>query len=198
MTLMDVNPLLEKIAADAREAAARILDDARRRAEDISGASEQRIAQRMAQAEERAEVEAADMARRMARMSALEGRKALLADKRGVIDAAFRQALDDLRALPEEEARAYFLRLLVGTAQGGEELLAGDASRHIIHEGFVQQANEALAREGRDGGRLSADSTPGFGFVLRKGGAEVNCTFERLLDAQRLRAETEVAGILFE
>ena len=194
---MEATPLLEKIAADAREAAAQTLAQARERAVEISANADAKAAAQRADTELRIARDAKDMETRMERMGELDDRKALLNQKRQVMDEAFTAALHQLHRLPPKRARAFFLERLPGTAQGGEGVMVGEQSQHVVDQGMVDEVNRQLQEKGKPGVTLLPQRVPGFGFVLQKGGVEFVCTFERLLDDLRAGAETEVANILF-
>ena len=106
---MDVQGILNKIAADARQAASAVLADAQKRADDLRAKSEEQLAAQRRAMEAKAETDGREMEGRMLRMAELEEKKARLAVKRQVMDEAFLQATDRLRRLPDQEKRAFFL-----------------------------------------------------------------------------------------
>lgn len=195
---MDVKTILDKIGEDARVAAADILEDAKQKARDIRNASQKRINDKHALNRQRMARDGEETEKRMLRMAELEDKKSDLAQKRQVLNVAFEQAIQQLRSLPAERIRDYLLPQAVSLAQGNETLLAGQYTKHIVDKAFVDSVNEELQKtKGQGNLTLSEDVVPGTGFVLRQGGTEINCTFEALVDAMRLQAETDVARILF-
>lgn len=195
---MDAKPLIEKITEDARQAAAQILQDARERAETLRAQADARLKERTSENQRQAAAQAEELAGRMARMAQLEDRKALLQKKREVLDAAFAKASGDLRALSPQQAREFFLAQLAQLAQGDEEVAIGQNSPYL-DAAFIAQANSALAGQGKPGNlRLAAQTISGSGFVLRRAGAELNRTFEKMVDSLRTDLEGDVARILFE
>lgn len=195
---MDVKTILDKIGEDARAGAADILEDAKQKADAIRTASQKRINDKLALNRQRIAQDGEDTEKRMLRMAELEDKKTGLAQKRQVMDSAFQQAAEDLRALPKEEMKAYFLRQAVSLAEGTETLLAGQHTKDLLDASFVEEANQQLKAKGREGNlALGSQVVPGTGFVLQKDGIQINCTFEALVDSMRLQAETDVAGILF-
>ena len=194
---MQAQPLFQKIEDDARQAAAQILANAREKAQAVSNAADQDIAALRQHNAQRIEQDAEELRLRMQRMDELEGRKALLAHKRTVLDEAFASALQQLQALPPADMRAFFLDKLVATAQGGEAVLSG--AQGGMDKGMVDEANQLLAKQGKPAGLvLSPDTVPGMGFALLRDGIQVVCTFDRLVSDARMGLETEIAAILFE
>jgi len=194
---MQAQPLFQKIEDDARQAAAQILANAREKAQAVSNAADQDIAALRQRNAQRIEQDAEELRLRMQRMDELEGRKALLAHKRTVLDEAFASALQQLQALPPADMRAFFLDKLVATAQGGEAVLSG--AQGGMDQGMVDEANQLLAKQGKPAGLvLSPDTVPGMGFALLRDGIQVVCTFDRLVSDARMGLETEIAAILFE
>ncbi|MGI6653155.1 MAG: V-type ATP synthase subunit E [Christensenellales bacterium] len=194
---MQAQPLFQKIEDDARQAAAQILANAREKAQAVSNAADQDIAALRQRNAQRIEQDAEELRLRMQRMDELEGRKALLAHKRTVLDEAFASALQQLQALQPTDMRAFFLDKLVATAQGGEAVLSG--AQGGMDKGMVDEANQLLAKQGKPAGLvLSPDTVPGMGFALLRDGIQVVCTFDRLVSDARMGLETEIAAILFE
>ena len=133
----------------------------------------------------------------MLRMAELDQRKALLAAKRAVMDEAFDLALEKMIAMPAAQARAYNLKLLCTLARGGDQLVVGTPAPAWLDDSFLEEANRALEQAG--GGLTLSPDQPALkgGFVLRREGMELNCSYEALLKTRRLALEGEVAGILF-
>ena len=196
---MNAQAIVDKILEDARAAAAATLREANARAARMTQESEDRIAARRADTLARAQRDAQAEAGRMERMAQLEERKKLLADKRRMMDAAFDRALAQLTAMPPQAAQAFYLRLIPQLAQGDETLMAGAAGDGWLDAGFVAQANAALVQAGKPG-KLTASPQrrPGAGgMILTRQEAEVNATYQALVESERLSLEGQVAQALF-
>lgn len=87
----------------------------------------------------------------MLRMAELDERKNLLAMKRQMIDRAFEDALSKMRAMDEERARAYVKRLLLESAQGGEEIVVSPADRKAVQPGVFGGSQRGAGEKGRFG-----------------------------------------------
>ena len=119
--------------------------------------------------------------------------------KREVIDQTFQQALTRMAEMSREDAQKLSLSLLLSDAQGDEEILFGSGDEGIYDAAFLAQANEALLKAGKQGGLTYAqERLPARGgFVLRRGGMQMEMTWEMLLRVRRDTLEAEVANLLF-
>lgn len=198
LNTMNAQPILDKILADAREAASQTLKDANQKAGELRKQSEKILAAQRSEVTRRAQKDAAEQEERMLRMAQLEARKALLAKKRALIDDAFVKALASLHAMPAADARAYHLSLIAKEAQGGEELFVGMPTPAWYDDAFLAEANALLKKAGKAPIVKGAETQPvNGGFLLKKDGLELNCTYEALLKTRRVALEGEVAAMLF-
>lgn len=184
---MAYTDIIDKIISDAEADAARSVDEARRRAEAISAASEARLGRDAAAAHEKVERQAAQERAMALKMAELDERKRVLAARRSVIDAAFARALELLAAMPDGQKSAFYDRLLSGCAQAGERVFCTERDAAIM---APLAAKHGLVLGGE---RLSGCG----GFTLEHCGVVKNCTFEVLLRARRSELETKVAALLF-
>lgn len=196
---MNAQAILDQIAADAQASVARIQEDAAARAEEMKAASRVKIEGMHAALVAQAHKEGDELGERMMRMAALEERKALLAQKRALLDEAFSLARESLSAKPTAEKRTFFLREIARCARGDEQL-AVSAEAGWLDDAFLHDANAALQAVGKPGQlTLAADRPAGCeGVALRQNGTEVRCTFEAMVDEARSRMEQQVAATLFE
>ena len=138
---------------------ARILDDARREADEITAQAKQKadeIARQYArQAEQetesilkRGERAADERLERLESAAGMEQRKMLLAAKQQVLAEAFEKALDDLCALPEQEYIHLLAALAVKAARSGrEQLIFSVSDRARVGKQVVVAANELLVKD---------------------------------------------------
>lgn len=196
---MNIEPIVRKIAEGADAAASQTLQNARERAQVLEGELERQHAAARQQAQVDNQKEAALLRERMLRMAALQSKKDDLAMKRQLIDEAFERALAKLYAMPREAAQALSLSLLQESAQGDEILLFGPGDEGVYDADFLARANAALLAAGKPGGlrygqeRLSKRG----GFVLRRGGMQMEMTWDAVLSVRRDGLEAEVAALLF-
>ncbi|MEA5068680.1 MAG: V-type ATP synthase subunit E family protein [Christensenellaceae bacterium] len=194
---MNAQAITEKIIEEARAAAADVLREASEKIDRIHAEAEREAERTREAAAELADAQAAQLRDRMLRMAELDQKKALLKVKREVIDEAFGDALARMHKMDADQKKDFFERLLLAASEQGEQLVVGRADRALFDEAYMTRLNAALRKAGKPPVELSDEVGDGGGFVLRRGGLAVSCTFESVLDEQRPRLEAEVAAALF-
>ena len=196
---MNAEAILIKIGEDARATAAKLQSDAQAKAEEMKATSRAKIEGMHQAMLAQAEKDGAELEQRMLRMAELDDRKALLTQKRTLIDEAFAQASAKLVAASATDKRAFFLTQIVRYADGSETLAIGQTAADWASGNFLAEANEALKLAGKSGNlTLDIATQPeGVGFLLVSHGAEIRCTFDALLDEVRTVLEQTVATELF-
>lgn len=195
---MNAQGILTRIEKDAREAAASTLRDAQRRAQELRAQSDEKIARARAEAQDMAQREAVALDDRMQRMAKLDARKELLAAKRTVLDEAFAKALKKMAAMPDQDARAFGMQMMISSASGNETVVA-DSESAWCDARFLEAANARLKELGKQGALVLSVETRnlGGGFVLERGGMEINCSYQAALEGRRMDIEAEIAATLF-
>lgn len=191
-----IEKITRRISEDAQTEIDAILNEAKAQAAAITSRYE---AQARAESEEllaRGRKAAGERGERAASVAQLECRKANLAARQAVIEAAFALALEKLRALPEDEYVALLADLAAEAAiSGGGALIFSRPDHDRVGERVIRAANEKLG-----GGTLTlAEETRPLngGFILTSGAVEVNCGFETLLRMKKTELTGEVSAVLF-
>lgn len=195
---MDAQPIVDRIDRDARATAAAILADARHKVAATRDESDRKIDKALEETRRRADREVAALKDRMRRMELLECKKQDLAAKRVLLDEAFQQALQKMTAMPALKARAFGLSMLLQSATGGEVIIP-DRMSAWCDDTFVTEANRALQAAQKPGHLTLSDERReiGGGFLLQRGGMEINCSYQAVIEARRLELEAEAAALLF-
>ena len=121
----------------------------------IRDRAEELLAQARAQAEKekgeliaRGRRSAEERKARLISAAQMEGRKMSLAAKQEVLDEAFRQALEEMCSLPEEQYIQLLARLAVqASSTGREQLIFSPKDRTRIGKAVVMAANDALVKQ---------------------------------------------------
>lgn len=194
---MDARNLLDKIQEDAKADAQKTVADAKERALNLQKASDKRMDDLEASYKRRFQTESVALEERLKRMGDLEAKKNRLQKQRELIDLAFENAKEGVRSLPQDSLLAFFVSQAVKTATGDETVLLGRAS-DFLGDNFIDTLNQELVKAGKKGQLKKGQATvEGTGFVLESGGVLYDCTLEKLIDAERLTCEKQVADILF-
>ena len=197
---MNADAITSKILEDARQSASQTLKEADERAQNLRAENDRKAEQDQNAAMELARKDCADLRDRMLRMAELDQRKELLSMKRGVIDAAFDEALLGLRSMPAEKARAFMEKTLLSFAKGDEGMIVSKGDEKVFDESFLARVNDQLKRAGKSGNLALTGEVrdAGGGLLLRSEGMEVNLTYPSVLSERRPELEAEVAAILFQ
>lgn len=185
-----VQPIVEKILSDAREEAKARLAQARGQAEELIALAHARAAERRESSKCEREAQGEALRSRMMNMAGLERAKLALDAKRARMDDVYVAAREKLLKLPEGEYRAWMARLIRECAQPGDEVVLARGERRL-DASWLAGCGVAGVRIGE---RTHEDKA---GFVLLRGGVEVNATLGALIAQVRESSETDVARLLF-
>ncbi|AEE95830.1 V-type ATP synthase subunit E [Mahella australiensis] len=195
-----IDSIIRRIEDDARDKAEQILNDARVEADDIVDAARKKAHDIESSILSEAESDAAEVKRRMHMAAQLRMRKDILAAKQEMIDKAFEQALQRIEAMDAEHYNQYIKRwILSSDIDGDEEIIISAADRGRITPEFIALINEELKAAGKIGSMFLSEEHRDIrgGFVLRKGGIEINSSVEALVRMDRDELESDIARALF-
>ena len=185
---------IEKISA-------RILADAETEAAAIRAQAEEKAAQIRTDYDRRIESEQQRLtAEAQAEAEKQLARDQLLETKQSLVDAAFRQAEQQLLSLPEAEYIKLCAQLAAqASATGYEALIFCEADRKRVGQAVTEQANALLQKAGKPAElTLSAETRPMCGGVVLKDGLiETNCSIGTMVSSLRPALSGQVAACLF-
>lgn len=198
--MSDINVLINKIIKDAEDKREEILKAA---AEEEKAIVSKKIA--IAEAEktqkvEKAKSEAVLRKDRIISSATLDVRNKKLAAKQQVISRVFSQALENMKALPEEQYLRFIKNAIVALdLKGYETIRISGNDKNRIDDTFLAEINKILSSEGKAADLKLSSNFGDFagGFIVEKGGIEINYTLEALLDSAKDDLVNEVASILF-
>lgn len=145
---------------------------------------------------ERAQKDAEDLQSRKVSAAQLQKRKMLLSAKQEAIKKSFARAIDELKAMPQEQYLNFLVREIVKIPDCQGTIFLNAKDRKNIGEKLVKAVNEKLKEEKVV---LSDDTVlASGGFVLKKGNVSINSTFETIIDSFKDELTGEIANALFE
>lgn len=197
---MKADAITGKIMEDARGSASQTLKDADVRAQKMRADNDRLIDSQREAAMEQARRDCAELRDRMLRMAELDQRKEMLAMKRGVIDAAFDEALKNMRAMSAQKARGFMESMLIDACEGDEVVIVSKGDEKVFDGEYIASINAKIAASGKPGKLTLSNETRelGGGLMLSRGGMEVNLTYPSVISEKRPELEAEVAGMLFD
>jgi V/A-type H+/Na+-transporting ATPase subunit E len=193
--------IIRRILDDAAGKSETIKADAVEKAGAVEAEAKQKASRKQEQILEQARKEAGEQKRRIVGVAQLEARKDLLTAKQQLISEAFHISLDQLAGMDDSAYLSVIRNMLLSMVETGTEtVVCSAADLERIPEDFWKEVNDALAGQGKKGElTLSKESREiRGGFILQAEGAEINCSFEALLEMQRDDLEPEVAAVLFK
>ncbi len=181
--------LIDRIIADAKDAAAKVLADAEASCNSIREATDAQIANKAEQFEkERAQQTKAVIDGYQTRAE-LDGKKELLRDKRALLDDVFEKTYRRLLDLPTEKREKLYLSILKTEAKANDVVAPAKADREAIVRAASQLPFAVRISE--------QDADTEAGFILYGGSYEKDCSMKSVLRELRDAEETNVAKILF-
>lgn len=198
--IMEAKQVIDKILNDAQAKAEKIMAEAgeKQKAElekvekEIQAYNEEtdRIVQKTAQ----------DIKENYRAAARMENSKALLAEKRKIINEIFSSAADKLRQLSDQEYLDLMKKLMLKAVETGDEQIVLDNNEKRIDQVFIKTINRELG-PGYQGNLKIADKTDdlgGGGFILKRGLIKNNVSFYVLLEQARTDLEMDLAKDLFK
>lgn len=182
--------LIDRILADAREAADKILADAEASASAIRESRDAEIAQKAEQTEKERDQQISVILNGCRTRAELDGRKEMLRAKRELLDNVFTEAYHRMLTLSNEKREALFRAILLKEAKENDVVAPAQADREVIAMTIASLPFSVKLSE--------KDANAEAGFVLYGDGYEKDCSMKAVLHELRDAEETNVAKILFQ
>lgn len=190
-----INPIKDKILADAKERAKAIVEDAKTKSYEATKVAELKDLKQSQALEEKAKQEAEVTYKRMISMAELKVRQEELGMKQELIQEAFDTASEKLLKLPKDQYLNLVSNMLLNSVEtGNEEVILSDLYQKEVKD-LIQNINQeknyklVISDESRD-----LDG----GFILKSGDIELNNSFRAILHANKEAWTQSVAEILFQ
>lgn len=188
--MIGLEKIIGRINADSAADCERLLQEARRKAEDVRAKDTQY--REVLAAQERAKLEQRLRQRRQSRrdLMRMEQRGAVLRTKQQLVEEAFRNAQQALEDLDGQRKAKLYTALLTSAAEPGKpgEVLLQRADRKSVGAA-ISEAFPFL--------QVAREECPCAGVVLRYGAVEIDCTLPTILEDLRRTLSAEVAALLF-
>ncbi len=189
---MSKEAIVERILSDAGAEAEAIIKDAEEKAAAVVAAASSRAEKGRRDSEAEVKVKTGSIFERKAATARLDCAKILLSEKRRVIDTIYKEALDKLVALSEEECLALTDKLLKEYAESGDEIFfAENYSYASAAARLPVMAEKNLTISSR---RIGIDG----GFRLRGVSSDKDLSYGALLAADRDEYQADMAAEIFK
>jgi len=195
---MAAENVVEKILADARAEAEKIVKQVQEREAAEQAKLDEQLARFREQTEDLATKAAQEERSHILAAARMETAKEHLAEKTRILQEVFEQAMRRLQSLPDQEYRDLMVRLMAAATETGEEEVSVGRDESRIDQGLVERVNQQLAAQNKGHLKLSNDKAAiRGGFILRRGKIKTNVSYEVLLDRAREALEIPLARELF-
>lgn len=186
----NISKLLDAISGESRQTAEKILADSRELV-----AEKKMLFEKEAHAAEQSIIDNAEktaeaIRQRNISLAGIESRNISLTARRKVMREAFDRASETLAALPDQQKKKMYERLITENSTGKEITVQ-------LNENDRKLLGNKIRTEGI---RLKIDDQAGDfigGVIIRAENIETNCTFEAIIERLKEEKEPEVAEILF-
>lgn len=197
---MALEDILKKIREDTDLKVSEIDSRIKKRVEEIMKEGEEGIAKLRENLLHQAEGKIKEERRSKLAVAHLDFRKALLVEKRLLLDDTFKTAFEDTRKLSDGDYREFVKKLILQVVEEGKgKIFISNGDRKRIPESLINDINKNLRKMGKSAtlelAREEADIEGGF--ILKTGKIEINCSLGSLFKKMREDIESEVSGILF-
>ncbi len=193
----NLDRLVARIVDEARGKADDILKDADVRCAALAGESRNKADETYRMAIDRATQAAAEEERRAQITRSLDARNAVLRAKGDMVDALMSEMPARIQALPDQEYLALMKKMMVDAAPDGQvEVVVAEPDRNRIDAAFVTAVQSELASRGRDSKLRLAGETLKLtgGFIMRASILEIDCSLDAILAA----SQDELAPLVAE
>jgi V/A-type H+-transporting ATPase subunit E len=195
---MGTEQVVEKILADAKAEADKIKKQAGQKQADEQADFDEKLKEHKKHTKALAEKLANEKKLHLLAEARMIIAKEQLAAKNKILDEVFDQAHQQLQSLPDDKYRELISRLMLETAETGDEEVIIDREEKRIDAALIEQINSKLGSDRKGNLKLSGEKMPvGGGFILRRGKVKTNVSFNVLLSRARKELEIDLAKGLF-
>ena len=197
---MALEDILKKIREETDGKLSQIDSHVKKRVEEIVKEGEKKIDNLRDKLLHEAEGKIKEERRSKLAIAQLDFRKALLVEKRRLLDETFVAAFEDIRNLGDEDYRKLFKKLTLQVAEEGNgTIFISNKDRKRITPSLIEETNRDLHKMGKSATLELAQEEVDIdgGFILKMGKIEINCSLSSLFKKMTEELESEVSGILF-
>lgn len=197
---MALEDILKKIREETDAKISEIDSRIKKRVEEIVKEGEKKIADLRKHLLHEAEGKIKEERTSKLAIAQLDFRKALLTEKRRLLDETFNAAFEDIRNLGDEDYRKLFKKLTLQVAEESNgKIFISNKDRKRITPSLIKEINEDLHKMGKSATLELAQEEVDIdgGFILKMGRIEINCSLSSLFKMMKEELESEVSGILF-
>ncbi|EYE88353.1 hypothetical protein Q428_08575 [Fervidicella metallireducens AeB] len=196
-----IDNLKNRLLNDDRAKANEIEKEAKTKADEILNAAKNKAETIFEEMKAKAEKDGKERKERLIARAQLEARNQLLSSKQEAIDKVLEAAKNKLENMSSEDYSSFIECMLLNNIEtGDEEVILSQKDKARINPDVVENVNRKLVSNGKKGQIKLVDEVRNIqsGFILKKGGLEINCSIDSQIRILRDSLEGEIANLLFE
>lgn len=188
---MGKQEIIQRIISDAETAAAEIISEAEKKAAEICDDAQKSAERRKKGTQAEIDDKVKSICDGKSATARLDGAKALLAEKRRVIDETYNRALDKLNALPREDALRLAERLLSEYSEQGDEIVFAANYKYAQQVAKLSVVGERKLKISSETANVDG------GFILCGKTADKDVSYGALIAADREEFQAGLAAEIF-
>jgi len=194
-----MNPVAEKIIAEAREEAARVISDGREKCAAVRLRREEEYNSIRKEGEERIRTEALSLFRQKDAISTREVRLDLLREKRRIIDDTVKSLESEILSDPALYRKVMLSIISRAVVTGNEEIVPCGEDVSMYTPDFIEEARRMVREKTGVEAELKVapDSISRKGLLIRHGRTVADCRLSVIISEAVRGSESELAAILF-
>lgn len=196
-----IDNLKRRILKDDEDRAKQALDDAASRSEEMLKHAGEKADLLVREAASKAIKDGEDRKERIIARAGMDARNSILSAKQEAISRILKLAQDKISRMGSREYTDFIEELILNSVEyGDEEVIFAEEDKKRLDPDIISRVNDKLSLKNIKGSLKfsSEDRKITSGFILKRGGIEMNCSISSQIRMLRDSLEVELAGILFE
>lgn len=196
-----IENLRNRIIKDNEDRARQIESDAKAKGEEVINQAKKKADEIMNNMRAKAEKDGQERKERLMSRAQLNARNEVLLAKQEAIDMVLENVVNRISQMNDKDYFEFIENMLLNNVETGEEeVIFSEKDKNRITPSFVTVVNDKLNSMGKKGLiKLSSETRDiEAGFILTRGGLEINCSIESQIRLLRDSLEGDIANLLFE
>lgn len=196
----EIDNLKSKLLGDYKKEALEIKNQAKVKAEDIISIANEKASVINEENKVRAERDGKDIKDRIVSRAQLNARNEILQLKQDIIQRILNLAAEKVNNMDRVQYENFVENILLNSElTGDEEVILSNKDKTRIDRSLLERVNKKLLGQGKMGNLKISEKAADMpsGFLLAKGGLEMNYSIESQIRMMQEELESDVAALLF-
>lgn len=196
----EIDNLKSKLLGDYEKEALEIKNQAKVKADEIILAANEKASYIDKEAKAKAERDGKDLKDRIISRAQLNARNDVLQLKQDIIQRILNIASEKVNNMDKVQYENFVENILLNSElTGDEEVILSNKDKTRIDKSLIERVNKKLLGQGKMGNLKISEKTADMpsGFLLAKGGLEMNYSIESQIRMMQEELESDIAALLF-